>query len=90
MDDQHDRCPGEALKRSTYALIRDIGYKRACELTGKSKAVLGRYGSLSPEHEGRYMPVIDVIALEREASQPFVTQTLSALNGFDRTDETGE
>ncbi len=78
---------GEALKRSTYDLIRDLGYKRATELTGKSKAVLGRYASLSTEHENRYMPVLDVIALEREASQPFVTQTLAGLNGRMLADE---
>jgi hypothetical protein len=73
---------GEQLKRSTDALFKDLGLKRACELTGKSKSVLGRYASLSPEHENRYISVIDLIALEREASTPFVTKKLAELNGM--------
>ena len=38
---------GEAayLKRHTETLVKDVGLEAACELTGKSKATLGRYYS---------------------------------------------
>ena len=49
------------LKKHTEALVKDVGIEAACELTGKSKATLGRYYSDSDEHDDRFMP-IDVVA----------------------------
>ena len=49
------------LKKHTEALVKDVGIEAACELTGKSKATLGRYYSDSEEHDDRFMP-IDVVA----------------------------
>ena len=73
---------GEYLKRHTEALIKDIGYAKACEASGKSKATLGRYASLAPENSDRYIPVNVLIELERVASVPFVTKALSELQGM--------
>ncbi|MGI9390691.1 MAG: hypothetical protein ACR2O1_11595 [Boseongicola sp.] len=70
---------GEYLKRHTEALIKDLGYAKACEVTGKSKATLGRYASLAPENSDRYIPVNVVIELEQAASGPFVTKALAEL-----------
>ena len=41
---------GGYLKKHTEALVKDVGIEAACELTGKSKATLGRYYSDSSEH----------------------------------------
>ena len=49
------------LKKHTEALVKEVGIEAACELTGKSKATLGRYYSDSAEHDDRFMP-IDVVA----------------------------
>ncbi|MGI9356428.1 MAG: hypothetical protein ACR2PF_14865, partial [Rhizobiaceae bacterium] len=70
---------GEYLKRHTEALIKDLGYAKSCEVTGKSKATLGRYASLAPENSDRYIPVNVVIELEQSASGPFVTKALAEL-----------
>ena len=64
---------GEYLKRHTEALIKDIGYAKACEASGKSKATLGRYASAHDENSDRFIPVNVLIELEMEASIPFVT-----------------
>lgn len=56
---------GDHLKRHTEALIKDIGYALACEVSGKSKATLGRYASLAPENSDRYIPVNVLLELER-------------------------
>lgn len=69
------------LKRHTERLIKDVGYAAACELTGRSKATLGRYFSEADEHADRFMPVDAVAALEAEASFPHVTAALAELNG---------
>ncbi len=69
------------LKRHTERLIKDVGYAAACELTGRSKATLGRYFSEAEEHADRFMPVDAVAALEAEASFPHVTAALAELNG---------
>ena len=69
------------LKRHTERLIKDVGFAQACELTGRSKATLGRYFSESDEHADRFMPVDAVAALEAEASFPHVTAALAELNG---------
>ena len=69
------------LKRHTERLIKDVGYAAACELTGKSKATLGRYFSEAEEHDDRFMPVDAVAALEGAASFPHVTAALAELNG---------
>ena len=55
---------GLYLKRHTERLIKDIGFAAACDLSGRSKATLGRYFSEAPEHADRYMPVDAVAALE--------------------------
>ena len=69
------------LKRHTERLIKDVGYAAACDLTGRSKATLGRYFSESDEHADRFMPVDAVAALEAEAAFPHVTAALAELNG---------
>ena len=69
------------LKRHTEALVKDVGITAACELTGKSKATLGRYYSEDAEHSGRFMPVDAVAALEAAASHPHVTAALAELRG---------
>lgn len=69
------------LKRHTERLIKDVGYAAACELTGRSKATLGRYFSEADEHSDRFMPVDAVAALEAASSFPHVTAALAELNG---------
>jgi hypothetical protein len=70
------------LKKHTEALVKDVGIEAACEITGKSKATLGRYYSDSDEHDDRFMP-IDVVAQLEEASRfPHVTAALSDLRGI--------
>mgnify|MGYP000323957540 FL=1 len=34
---------GSYLKKHTEALVKAVGVEAACEVTGKSKATLGRY-----------------------------------------------
>lgn len=72
---------GNYLKKHTEALVKDVGIVVACELTGKSKATLGRYYSDADEHADRFMPVDAVAALEAAASYPHVTSALAELNG---------
>ncbi|KQI71466.1 hypothetical protein AN191_12660 [Loktanella sp. 5RATIMAR09] len=87
---------GGYLKKHTEALVKDIGIEAACELTGKSKATLGRYYSDSSEHADRFMPVDAVAALEAAASYPHVTSALAELKGVtlshdtERANSTGE
>lgn len=70
------------LKKHTEALVKDVGIEAACEITGKSKATLGRYYSDSGEHDDRFMP-IDVVAQLEEASRfPHVTAALADLRGI--------
>ncbi|SMX29673.1 hypothetical protein TRP8649_03811 [Pelagimonas phthalicica] len=73
---------GRYLKKHIEALVKDVGIEAACELTGKSKATLGRYYSDYPEHEDRFMPVDAVAALEEAASYPHVTAALAELKGI--------
>lgn len=73
---------GSYLKKHTEALVKDVGIEPACELTGKSKATLGRYYSDSEEHADRFMPVDAVAALEAAASYPHVTSALAELRGI--------
>lgn len=73
------------LKKHAEALVKDVGIEAACELSGKSKATLGRYYSDSPEHADRYMPVDVVASLEAAASYPHVTSALAELNGLTLT-----
>ena len=70
------------LKNHTEALIKDVGFEAACQLTGKSKATLGRYFSTHDEHADRYMPIDSVVALEKTSSFPHVTAALAELNGI--------
>ncbi len=67
------------LKRNTEALVKDVGIETACEITGKSKATLGRYYSDRDEHADRFMPVDVVAQLEAEAGYPHVTSALAEL-----------
>ena len=69
------------LKKHTEALVKDVGVEAACELTGKSKATLGRYYSDADEHDDRFMPIDVVAALEGAASFPHVTAALADLRG---------
>ena len=73
---------GSYLKKHTEALVKDVGIESACELTGKSKATLGRYYSDNEEHADRFMPVDAVAALEEAASYPHVTAALAELKGI--------
>jgi hypothetical protein len=73
---------GSYLKKHTEALVKDVGIEAACELTGKSKATLGRYYSDNEEHADRFMPVDEVAALEEAASYPHVTAALAELKGI--------
>jgi len=72
---------GSYLKKHTEALVKDVGIEAACQLTGKSKATLGRYYSDHEEHADRFMPVDSVAALEAAASYPHVTGALAELGG---------
>ncbi len=67
------------LKKHTEALVKDVGIETACELTGKSKATLGRYYSDQDEHEDRFMPIDVVAQLEEAARFPHVTAALADL-----------
>lgn len=73
---------GSYLKKHTEALVKDVGIEPACELTGKSKATLGRYYSDNAEHADRFMPVDAVAALEEASSYPHVTAALAELKGI--------
>ncbi len=72
---------GSYLKKHTEALVKDVGIEPACEMTGKSKATLGRYYSDNPEHADRFMPIDAVVHLEKQASFPHVTSALAELQG---------
>lgn len=76
------------LKKHTEALVKDVGIENACDLTGKSKATLGRYYSDNPEHADRFMPVDAVAALEKAASYPHVTSALAEVSGSTLSYET--
>jgi hypothetical protein len=70
------------LKKHTEALVKDVGIEAACELTGKSKATLGRYYSDSDEHDDRFMPIDVVAQLEAASRFPHVTAALADLKGI--------
>ncbi|MDZ4088852.1 MAG: hypothetical protein U1E69_18845 [Tabrizicola sp.] len=70
------------LKKHTEALVKDVGIETACEITGKSKATLGRYYSDSDEHDDRFMPIDVVAALESSSRFPHVTAALADLRGI--------
>ncbi|MGC8201782.1 hypothetical protein ACP2AV_03655 [Aliiroseovarius sp. PTFE2010] len=80
---------GSYLKKHTEALVKDVGLEAACEVTGKSKATLGRYYSDSDDHSDRFMPIDAVALLEKVARYPHVTAALSELSGttlsYDKT-----
>ena len=84
------------LKKHTEALVKDVGIEAACELTGKSKATLGRYYSDHTEHADRFIPIDAVAALEAAASYPHVTSALAEIRGItmsydaDRSNSEGE
>jgi hypothetical protein len=67
------------LKKHTELLVKDVGIEAACELTGKSKATLGRYYSDQDEHNDRFMPIDVVAQLEEAAKFPHVTAALADL-----------
>jgi hypothetical protein len=75
-------CYGSYLKKHTESLVKDVGIEAACELTGKSKATLGRYYSDSAEHADRFMPVDAVAALEAASSYPHITLALAEMRGI--------
>jgi len=70
------------LKKHTEALVKDVGIEAACEMTGKSKATLGRYYSDSDEHDDRFMPIDVVAELEATSRFPHVTAALADLRGI--------
>lgn len=70
------------LKKHSEALVKDVGIEAACELTGKSKATLGRYYSESDEHDDRFMPIDVVAQLEAASRFPHVTSALADLRGI--------
>ncbi len=67
------------LKKHTESLVKDVGIEAACEITGKSKATLGRYYSDNEEHADRFMPVDAVARLGQVSSYPHVTSALAEL-----------
>ena len=73
---------GSYLKKHTEALVKDVGIERACDLTGKSKATLGRYYSDNDEHADRFMPIDAVGLLEAAATYPHVTGALAEIKGI--------
>ncbi|WP_323778227.1 hypothetical protein [Leisingera sp.] len=73
---------GTYLKKHTEALVKDVGIEAACQITGKSKATLGRYYSDNAEHTDRFMPVDAVAKLESAASYPHVTSALAELKNI--------
>lgn len=73
---------GAYLKKHTEALVKDVGIESACEITGKSKATLGRYYSDNIEHADRFMPVDAVARLEAVATFPHVTSALADLKNI--------
>ena len=77
------------LKRHAEALVKDVGVERACDITGKSKATLGRYYSDAEENSERSIPVDAVAKLEAFSSYPHITAALAELRGFEisHTDE---
>ncbi len=70
---------GSYLKKHTESLVKDVGIEVACQITGKSKATLGRYYSDHDEHVDRFMPVDAVAKLEAVSSFPHVTSALADL-----------
>jgi hypothetical protein len=70
------------LKKHSEALVKDVGIEAACNLTGRSKATLGRYYSDADEHGDRFMPIDVVAALEAAANFPHVTAALADLRGI--------
>lgn len=73
---------GNYLKKHTEALVKDVGIEAACQITGKSKATLGRYYSDNAEHGDRFMPVDAVAKLENASSYPHVTSALAELKNI--------
>ena len=73
---------GSYLKKHTEALVKSVGIEAACQLTGKSKATLGRYYSDAEEHADRFMPVDAVAKLEQSSSYPHVTSALAELKNI--------
>ena len=69
------------LKKHTEALVKDVGVEASSQLSGKSKATLGRYYSGDSEHADRFMPVDTVALLEAASSFPHVTAALVELRG---------
>lgn len=70
------------LKKHTEALVKEVGIEAACELTGKSKATIGRYYSDADEHGDRFMPIDVVAQLEAASRFPHVTSALADLRGI--------
>ncbi len=73
---------GTYLKKHTEALVKDVGIESACQITGKSKATLGRYYSENTEHAGRFIPVDAGAKLEGASSFPHVTSALADLKNI--------
>lgn len=76
------RQRGEYLKQHTDALIKSLGYARACEVSGRSKATLGRYASFSEDDADRFIPANLVVELEAASGTPFVTKAMAELLGL--------
>lgn len=70
------------LKKHTETLVKEVGIEAACELTGRSKATIGRYYSDNDEHGDRFMPIDVVAQLESAARFPHVTAALADLRGI--------
>jgi len=71
------------LKKHTEALVKDIGIEAATQVSGKSKATLGRYYSTDPDHSDRFMPIDVVARIEAVAKFPHVTLALAELGGLE-------
>ena len=73
---------GTYLKKHTESLVKEVGIETACELTGRSKATIGRYYSDNDEHGDRFMPIDVVAQLEAAARFPHLTAALADLRGI--------
>ena len=81
---------GRYLKKHTEALVKDVGIEAACQISGKSKATLGRYYSDAPEHTDRFMPIDTAALLEEAARHPHLTNALADLKGVTISYEGGK
>lgn len=75
-DDQMD----QALRKSTELLIKNVGLKRASEVSGKAVPTLSKYYSQNADDP--YAPINVIAKIEREANFPAVTNSMAEMCGL--------